>query len=120
MQDLLNHSLPSCIKTLPIFGSNSDLTGLPNVKEYDIDEQFPVNMQSRYFTLSELASVETNANDLIMLRTNRRSLSCHLEELVFLCDQTTKLVDVIGASETWSSIQEEPLINTDIEGYNFY
>ena len=120
MQDLLNHSLPSCTETLPVFGSNSDLTGLPNLKEYDIDEQLPVNMQSRYFTLSELASVETNANDLIMLHTNIRSLSSHLDELMFLCDQTTKLVDVIGVSETWSSIQKEPLTNTDIEGYNFY
>ena len=109
MQDLLNHSLPSCTETLPVFGSNSDLTGLPNLKEYDIDEQLPVNMQSRYFTLSELASVETNANDRIMLHTTIRS-----------CDQTTKLVDVIGVSETWNSIQKEPLTNTDIEGYNFY
>lgn len=39
---------------------------------------------------------------------------------MFLCDQATKLVDVIGVSETWSSIQKEPLTNTNIEGYNFY
>ena len=109
MQDLHNHSLPSCIETLPFCGSNSDLTGLPNLKEYDIDEQFPVNMQSRYCTLSELASVETNVNELIMLHTNTRSLLSHRDELVFLCDQTTKLLDVIGVSETWSSIQKEPL-----------
>ena len=119
MQDLQNHSLSSCIETLPAFGSNSDLTGLPNLKDYDIDEQVPVNIQSRYFTLSELASVETNANDLIVLHTNIRSLSSHLDELVFLCRQTNKLVDVIGVSEIWSSTQKESLTNTDIEGYNF-
>ena len=55
-----------------------------------------------------------------MLHTNIRSLSSHLDELVFLCDQTTRLVDVTGVSETCSSIQREPLTNTDIEGYNFY
>jgi len=102
MQDLQNHSLPSCIETLPVFGSNSDLTGLPNLKDYDIDEQVLVNIQSRYFTLSELALVETNANDLIVLHSNIRSLSSHLDELVFLCRQTNKLIDVIGVSEAWS------------------
>jgi len=120
MQDLQNHSLSSCIETLPAFGSNSDVTGLPNLKDYDIDEQVPVNMQSRYFTFSELVSVETNANDLIVRHTNIRSLSSHLDELVFLCRQTNKLVDVIGVSEIWSSTQKESLTNTDIEGYNFY
>ena len=90
------------------------------MKDYDIDEQFPVNIHSKYFTLSDLASVETDANDLTVLHTNTRSLSSHLDELVFLCRQTNKLVDVIGVSETLSSIQKEPLTNTDIEGYNFY
>ena len=70
MQDLQNHSLPSCIQTLSVFESNLDLSGLPHLKDYDIDEQVPVNIESRYFTLSELASVETNANDLIVLHTN--------------------------------------------------
>ena len=83
MQNLQNHSLPSCIETFHVFGSNSDLTGLPKLKDYDIDEQVPVNMQSRYFTLLELASVETNANDLIVLHTNIRSLSSHLDKLGF-------------------------------------
>ena len=90
------------------------------MKDYDIDEQFPVNIQPSYFTLSELASVETNANDLIMLYRNIRSLSSHIDELVFFVVRTNKLVDVVGVSETWKSIQKESLTNTDIEGYNFY
>ena len=90
------------------------------MKDYDIDEQVPVNMQSRYFTFSELVSVETNANDLIVRHTNIRSLSSHLDDLVFLCRQTNKLVDVIGVSETWSSTQKKSLTNTDLEGFNFY
>ena len=42
------------------------------------------------------------------------------DELVFLCHQTNKLIDVIRVSETWSSTQKESLTNTDIEGYNIY
>ena len=120
MQDLQNHSLPSCIEKLPIFEASSNLTGLPNLRDNDIDEQFPVNIQSKYFTLSELASVEANANDLMILHTNIRSLSAHIDELVFLCGQFSKIVDIIGVSETWNSIQNEFLTNIDIEGYNFY
>lgn len=120
MQDLQNHSLPSCIEKLPIFEASSNLTGLPNLRDNDIDEQFPVNIQSKYFTLSELASVETNANDLMILHTNIRSLSAHIDELVFLCGQFNKIVDIIGVSETWNSLQNEFLTNIDIEGYNFY
>ena len=120
MQDLQNHRLPSCIEKLPVFGSNTDLTGLHNLKDYDINEQVLVNIQSRYFTLSDFASVGTNANDLIVLNTYIRSLSSHLDELVCLCRQTNKLVDVIRVSETWSSTQKESLTNTDTEGYNFY
>ena len=34
--------------------------------------------------------------------------------------RTNRLLDVIWVSETWNSIQNESLTNTDIEGYNFY
>ena len=47
------------------------------------------------------------------------TLSSHLDELIFLCRQTNKLVDVIGIFETWSSTQKESLTKTDI-GYTFY
>ena len=47
------------------------------------------------------------------------TLSSHLDELIFLCRQTNKLVDFIGIFETWSSTQKESLTKTDI-GYNFY
>ena len=68
----------------------------------------------------ERTSVETNANYLLVLHTNMRRLSSQLNELVFLCGQTNKLIDIVGVSETWNSIQKEPLTNTDIEGYNIY
>ena len=120
MIDTQNHSLPSCVDSLPVFGLNSQLTRLPNLRDYDIDEQLPANVQSNYVTTSELASMETSPNDLFILHTNIRSLSLHIDELVLLCGQTKKSIDIIGVSETWNSMQNENLSNIDIEGYKFY
>ena len=85
-----------------------------------MDEQFPVDIHSKYFTLLELASAQTNTNDLMILHTNIWSLSAHIDELVFLCGQCNTIVNIIGVSETWNSIQNESLTNIDIEGYNLY
>ena len=64
--------------------------------------------------------METSPNDLAILHTNIRSLSQHIDELVFLCGQTKKSIDIIGASETWNSMQNENLGNIDIKSYKFY
>ena len=47
--------MPSYIHDLPSYQSNLDLTGLPFLSEYDIDENVPNTFHSRYFTISELA-----------------------------------------------------------------
>ena len=64
--------------------------------------------------------METSSNDLFILHTNVRSLSLHIDELVLLCSQTKKSIDIIGVSVTWNSMQNENLSNIDIEGYKFY
>ena len=73
MIDIQDHSLPSCIDSLPVLGSNSQLTRLPNLRHHDLDEQFPANMQSKYVTVSELTSLDTSPNDLFILHTIRMS-----------------------------------------------
>jgi len=112
--------MPSYIYDLPSFQSNSDLTGLPFLSEYDIDENLPNTIHSRYFTVPELASLDSNNSPLSILHTNIRSLSCHSDELVQLCVAAKKSFDIIGVSEIWSSEQNKVLTNIDISGYKFY
>ena len=111
-------SLPSCVNSLPAFGTDSQLTRLPNLRDYDIDEQFPANMQSKYVTISELASMETSPNYLVIFRTKIGSLSLHVDELVLLCGQTKKPIDIIGVSEMWNSMQNENLIISILKAIN--
>ena len=81
---------------------------MPNLRDYDIDEQSALNLLSRYFTLSELASVETNANETIILHPNIRSSSSYLDELVF-CGQINKLVDIFGYLKLGTQYKTKPL-----------
>ena len=75
--------LSSCTDGLLAFQSVSDLDSIPNLRDYDIDEQLPTSIQSQYYSVSELASLETKSQDLSILHTNVRSLSCH-HEISFL------------------------------------
>ena len=76
--------LPSCTDGLLAFQSVSDLDSIPNLRDYDIDEQLPTSIQSQYYPVSELASLETKSQDLSILHTNVRSLSCHHDDLISL------------------------------------
>ena len=74
--------MPSVIHELTSFRSNSDLTGLPFLSEYDVDENFPNTIHSRYFNVSELAPLDSNNIPLSILHTNIPSLYRHSDELV--------------------------------------
>ena len=102
------------------FSSDSDLTRLPYLSECDIDEQMPQIINSRYYTIPELAAINSNAKQLSILHTNIRSISLHRDEIVHLCARTQKPFDVIGVSETWNSVQSEIVADIDINGYKRY
>ena len=42
----------------------SRLTNLPNLQDYDIDEQVPSNIDSNYHTIQDLSSSDTSPTDL--------------------------------------------------------
>ena len=70
------------IDDMPSFSSDSDLTRLPYLSECDIDEQMPQTINSRYYTIPELAAINSNAKQLSILHTNIRSISLHRDEIV--------------------------------------
>ena len=95
MTYLHNLGPPSNIDGLPAFESTSNLTEMPNLSAFDVDEQMPQTIESRYFTIPELASLSSPYQDLSILHTNIRSLSLHHEELVSLTDLSKKCFNVI-------------------------
>ena len=102
------------------FETTSNLVNLPNLSDYDIDEHMPQNIDSRYFTLPELSSLQSSSSDFSVLHTNIRSLSLHHDELVSLSAHTILNPDVIGLSEIWHSIDNPLSSNVDIPGHTFF
>ena len=117
---LCDFDLPSFIDSAPSFEITSNLTNLPNLSDYDIDEHMPQNIDSRYFTLPELSSLQLSSSDFSILHTNIRSLSLHHDELVSLSAHTKLNLDVIGVSEIWHSNDNPISSNVDIPGYTFF
>ena len=70
---LYDSDLPSFVDSTPSFEVTADLMNLPNLSDYDIDEQMPQNIDSRYFTLPELSSLKSSSRDFSILHTNIRS-----------------------------------------------
>ena len=117
---LCDFDLPLLIDSAPSFEIISNLINLPNLSDYDIDEYMPQNMDSRYFTLPELSSLQLSSSDFSILHTNIRSLSLHHDELVSLSAHTKLNLDVIGVSEIWHSNDNPISSNVDIPGYTFF
>ena len=116
---LHDFDLPLFIDSAPSFEITSNLTDLPNLSDYDIGEHMPQNIESRYFTLPELSSIQLSSSDFSILHTNIRSLSLHHDELVSLSAHTKLNLDVIGVSEIWHSNDNPISSNVDIPGYTF-
>ena len=117
---LRDFDLPSFTDSAPSFEVTSNLMDLPNLSDYDIDEHMPKNIDSRYFTLPELSSLQLSSTDFSILHTNIRSLSLHHDELVSLSAHTNLNPAVIGVSEIWHSIDNPLPSNVDIPGYTFF
>ena len=116
---LNDFDIPSFADSTPSFEITSNLMNLPNLADYDIDEHMPQNIDSRYFTLPELSSLQLSSGDFSILHTNIRSLSLHYDELVSLSAHTNLNLDVIGVSEIWHFVSNPLSTNVGIPGYTF-
>ena len=118
MSNFYDSVFPSCTYGLLACQSVLDLGSIPNIRDFDIDEQLPTSIQCRYYFVSELASLETKSQDLSILHANVRSLSCHRDDIISL-GASNNSFDVIGVSEIWHSEKRPIVTNIDIDGYIF-
>ncbi len=117
---LFDFDKPSVVDSLPSFEITSHLTNLPNLQDYDIDEQLPSKIDSSYHTIQDVSNLSISNNDLSFLHMNVRSLSCHFDELQYLLSTLNISFDVVAVSETWDSFERPLSINVEIPGYTFF
>ena len=120
MSDLRDTALVSYINGLPNLESLPALNNLANLGDLDIDKHLPLSIQSQNYTASEVASLDTKAQDFSIFHTNIKSLSCHHCELLSLLHASRTSFDVIGVSEMWHGESNPIPTNIDLNGYNVF
>ena len=100
MLDLYNIDTLSHLKCLPSYETRSRLSKLPNLQDFDIDENFIRTINSSYFSSSELSKLSKARKDFSLFHMNLRSLSLHYDELCSLPVELKLPFDITDITET--------------------
>ena len=109
-----------CADSLPSFEISSTLTNLPNLSDYDTDENLNLNISSQYCTVEEVTSMAVPDTDLSLFHMNIRSLSLHFDKLHPLLTCLDVNFQVIGLSEIKTSVGSQNKANNELPGYKFH
>ena len=112
--------LPSIVDLLPSLQILSKLQNLPNLSDYDFDENIEPDIDCKYYNVQEFQSIETSAKDISLFHMNIRSFHLHFDELFTLLANTGADFEIIRLSETKDTVDSPLSTNTDIPGYKFY
>ena len=77
--DLYGVDLPSHLHTLPSFETLSKLVNLPNMNDFDIDNNNINIGNSKYHSLDEINKIKLPRQNISIFHTNIRSLSKHFD-----------------------------------------
>ena len=113
---LKNISLPSLTHLTPSLEITSQLRNLPNLSDYDIDENLRVHINSQYYKVEDLSSLEASKNEFSIFHMNIRSLPLHCDELISLLSNVSIEFKVSGLSEIKLSKGAFVRPNIDIPG----
>ena len=105
------------LNSTPSFTIQSLLDEMPG-QNFETDEFMGETITSKYFTPAELLQAKLPKNKFSMLHINIASLGAHIDELRNLLQALDHPFDIIGISET-RLYDKEPLVNINIDGYNF-
>ena len=119
LQGINSIDLPSLADSLPSLDVSSKLTNLPNLSNYDIDENLNLNINSRYCTIEELTNLQVSQEDLSLFHMNIRSLSLHHDEFHSLLTNLNTDFKAIGLSEIKVSVDTLIRDNIELPGYKF-
>ena len=66
---------------LPSFEITSQLTNLPNLSDYDVDENLELNINSQYCTVEELAPLQVSHKDISLFHALLSNLNVDFQVL---------------------------------------
>ena len=118
--DLNGVDLPSFLRTLPSYDTQSKLSKMPNLGDFDIDENFVQSINSKYLNVRDLSELSINKTDLTLFHINLRSLTAHFDELHTLLGNLKIPFDFIGITETKQYKDNDFLTDVTIQNYNMY
>ena len=112
--------LPSIVDLFPSLLILSKLQNLPNLPDYDIDENIEPDINCNYYNVQEFQSIETSAKDISLFHMNMKSLHLHFDELFTLIVNTDADFEIKALSETKDTVDSPISTNADIPGYKFH
>ena len=100
-------------------------SNIPHLTRSDVDLHMPYELNFNYYT----SETFNNDNDIIeclmaknsfsALNCNIRSLSANNDNLVNLLSELAFAFSLIGLTETKIKLNQDPIVNTKLSGYNF-
>ena len=107
------------LKPYPVLKLGQDLK-LPNMSDFDIDENLISTISSRYYDLNEINKIKLTGQTFSVFHTNIRSLSKHFDELHAQLNMLNIPFDIIGISESKQQVGKDFLMNIQMDGYSTY
>ena len=117
--DMNGVDLPSQLSNLLPFETSSRLNNLPNLNDFDLDENLVHSIDSKYRKVSELSSMKTNQT-FSLFHVNIRSLTKHLDELQTLINSAKIPFDILGIAESKQIVSTKFPVNVNMDGYQIY
>ena len=115
----------SSLVDLPKLELISSLTNIPNLREFDPENNLLSEVNFDYYTSHEFSSSQTvrdsiNDNCFSVIHCNVRSLAANHDNLITLLSNLNHNFHIIGLSETKIVLNKDYLANISIPGYQFF
>ena len=121
LNDLFGIDLPLQLELLPSYELRSKLSQIPNLNDFDIEENYVQTINSKYYNLHDFNSLTASIGKcLSFFHLNIKSLAKHLDELKTILSMSKKKFDFVGISESKQKVDTNFTVNVDMEGYHMY
>ena len=97
--DLNGIDLPSQLKLLESYDFKSELTNMPSLHDFDMDENLIHKVNSDYYDIITFPKTMKTKDCFSLFHVNLRSLSAHIDEMQALLTALKLRFDVIVVSE---------------------
>ena len=119
--NLYNVSIPVITDNLPSFEIDSRLQNIPNLKDFDMEENVVHDIHSDYYQLHEINNIISTkhiSKKFALYHVNTDSLGKHFDDLRTILANSNITWDIIGISEISEQLGGFNC-NIDLDGYHF-